>query len=465
MMSSSSGATIAERYAEYATSLDFEDLPTDVVDHAKKLILDIMANDIGGYEWADSGPKILDGVRSLDRGGTGATVLATGEQMSPEWATLANGSFAHSLDYDNHHAKGVIHAGSSVVNAALAAAEENDSSGAELITAVVIGYEIACRLAMALGPHSSHEMGFHPTGTCATFAGSAVVGRLRGVSPGVIVDAMGLNGSQAAGSMQYVLNGAWNKRTHPGLATHSSFIAVGLAQAGVVGAAEVFEGEQGFLQGYALRPVPEEATATLGQSYETLEVAIKPYSLCRYTHQTLELLIGLTRERDIDPGDVGAIVIEMPTYGVQLCGSPIEAKRNPTSAVDAQFSGPFAAALALTEKRAGLDVFTDVLEKGLSDDFRRLMSVTDVRQADDLDAIHPELWPGRVTIEVGGETIEREARHMRGERELPMPIEGVQAKFAELSPRHDAATRSQVFDMIADLERRSARDLLAPVRG
>ena len=456
--------TIAEHYAAYATELSYDDLPDDVVQHAKKLILDIIANTIGGYEWMESGPKILDGVGRLNRSQGGATILATGQQMAPEWASLANGSFSHSLDYDNHHAKGVIHAGSSVVNAALAAGEENGSSGKELIAAVVVGYEIACRLAMGLGPHSSHEMGFHPTGTCATFASSAIIGRLRSVEPQVIVDAMGLNGSQAAGSMQYILNGAWNKRTHPGLAAHNGFVAVSLAQSGFIGAAEVFEGEQGFFQGYALRPTPDQATATLGSDYETMNVAIKPFSLCRYTHQTLDLLIELTNEREIDTADVNSILIEMPTYGVQLCGSPIEAKRTPTSPVDAQFSGPYAAALALTEKRAGMDVFTGVLDRGPSDEFRRLMSVTDVQQADDLDEIHPEFWPGRVTIDIGGEKIERYAKHMLGEKERPMEMSGVQAKFRELAPNHDDDVQRAIFEAVDDLENRTVGELVAPLR-
>jgi 2-methylcitrate dehydratase PrpD len=455
--------SIARRYAEYAADLRFEDLPVSVVDHAKKLILDIVANSVGGYAWMDSGPVIVEGVRALNRGATGATVLATGESMAPEWATLVNGSMAHSLDYDNHHAKGVIHAGSSVVSCALAAGEETGASGRELITAVVIGYEIACRLAMALGPHSSHEMGFHPTGTCATFAGSAIIGRLRQTGPDVIVDAMGLNGSQAAGSMQYVVNGAWNKRMHPGLATHSSFVAMSLAGAGFLGAAEVFEGDQGFLQGYALRPVPEHATGTLGTEYETLNVAIKPYSLCRYTHQTLELLIGLTRE-GLQSTDVRSILIEMPTYGLALVGSPIEAKRTPASAVDAQFSAPFAAALALTEKRAGLDVFSRVLEDGFSDEFRRLLSITEVRSADDLDAIHPEFWPGRVTLETSSGTVERSATHMRGESEIPMSFDEVADKLTELSPHHDEAVRRAVCDAARHLEDATVDDLVAPLR-
>lgn len=455
---------IAERYAEYASTLQYDDLPAAVVDHAKKLILDIVANDLGGHAWMESGPKVVEGVRALNRAGTGATVLATGEQMAPEWATLVNGTMAHSLDYDNHHAKGVIHAGSSVVNAALAAGEEKRSTGKEFLTAVVIGYEIATRLAMALGPHSSHEMGFHPTATCATFAASALIGRLRGQPADEIVNAMGLNGSQAAGSMQYVKNGAWNKRAHPGWATHSAFVASTLAAHGFIGAAEVFEGEQGFLQGYALRPQPAEATRTLGESYETLEIAIKPFSLCRYTHQALDLLITLANEREIDPDDVNSIVIDMPTYGVQLCGSPIEAKRQPTSPVDAQFSGPFAAALALTERKAGMDVFVDVLENKMDDRFRRLMEVTDVRQADDLDAIHPEFWPGRVTIDVGGEIVERYSRHMKGEKERPMSFEDVEAKLAELSPNHSDAQRKAVAEAVRNIEDVTVDELVAPLR-
>lgn len=455
---------IAQIYAKYAKDLNFDDLPQEVIDHSKKLILDIMGNDIGGYEWMDSGPSIVNGIREINRGNSGSTVIATGESMAPEWASFANASMAHSLDYDNHHAKGVIHAGGSVVNCALAAAEENNSNGKELITSVVIGYEIACRLAMALGPHSSHEMGFHPTGTCSTFSGSAIIGRSRKMSEEEIVNAMGLNGSQAAGSMQYVVNGAWNKRTHPGINTHSSFIAATLAQSGFIGAAEVFEGKQGFLQGYALRPIPENATKTLGHSYETLENAIKPFPLCRYNHQTLDLVLDYQREYNVETSKISSILIHMPTYGVQLCGSPIELKRNPKSPVDAQFSGCFAAALALTQEKADMQTFTNILNTGMSSEFKRLLSITDIQQADDLDAIHPEFWPGRVTLTIDGEDVELYGKHMRGERERPMSIEEVQEKFRDLSPNHDESKRKEVFEVINNLENATIDDLLSPLR-
>lgn len=455
--------TIAGRWADYCVGLDFEDLPEEVVDHSKKLFLDILANSIGGYEWMESGPIVAEGVRGLNRTLRGATVLATGEEMAPEWAGLVNGTLAHSLDFDNHHAKGVIHAGSSIITSALAAAEELGASGKDVLTAVVVGYEIASRLAMACNPFSSHERGFHPTGTCGLFGATAVISKLRGLDPETIENALGVNGSQAAGSMQYELNGAWNKRAHPGLAVHSAFIATALAQTGFKGAAEVVEGKDGFLRGYAERPVSEWATEGLGENWETMSLAIKPYPLCRYTHMTLDLLIDLAQETDLDPAGVTSIAVEIPTYGVQLVGSPIEAKRNPTSAVGAQFSAPFAAALALTKRTASIDVFRQSVENQ-DDEFHRLMQITTVQSAEDLDAIHPEFWPGRVTVDVGGRTHTRYGKHIKGERENPMSWEELKEKFAQLTPSMTQAAQDRVFDAVSTLETRSIADVTRPIR-
>ena len=457
-------AGIATEYAEFCASLRFADLPDRVVEHAKKLIADIVANDIGGHAWMESGPVVVASVRELNRGQSGATVIATGEAMAPEWAALVNGTLSHSLDYDNHHAKGVIHAGSSIVNAALAAGEETGASGEELITAVVAGYEVACRLAMACNPFSSHEMGFHPTGTCGVFGATAVVAKLRGLSVDALENALGINGSQASGSMQYDLNGAWNKRAHPGIAGHSAFVAATLAEGGFIGAADPVEGKDGFLRAYSLRPKPERATEGLGETYETLNVAIKPYPLCRYTHMTLDQLITLANEKDLDPAAVASIAIELPTYGLNLVGSPLEAKQDPRSAVDAQFSAPFAAALALTRRNAGMDIFRKVIDEGLSEEMRRLMKATTVSSADDLDAIHPELWPGRVTVEANGDRYTLYGEHIKGERENPMSWDELARKFAELTPNHAPQQRESILAAARRLEESTAADLIGPLR-
>jgi len=456
--------SIAHRYAGFSAELRFEDLPPEVVDHTKKLIVDIIANAIGGHEWMESGPVVAASIKALNRGAGGATVFATGEDMAPEWAALLNGTTSHSLDYDNHHARGVIHAGSSVVPAALSAGEEQGTSGREVLAAIVAGYEIACRLAMACNPFSSHEMGFHPTGTCGVFGATAAVGRLNGLTAAQLESAFGINGSQAAGSMQYDLNSAWNKRAHPGLAAHSAFIAVALAGNGFLGAAEPIEGRDGFLRAYSLRPQPERATEGLGEWFETLEIAIKPYPLCRYTHMTLDQLISLASEEDLRPESVTSIQVELPTYGVDLVGRPIDVKRRARSAVDAQFSAPFAAALALTRRAADMGTFRQVIDEGLDDEFRRLMAATSVESAEDLDAIHPELWPGRVTVHTADRTFTRYGEHIKGERPNPMSWDDVRNKLGELAPRHSATALDDVVDAVRSIEDRSIAEVVAPLR-
>ena len=456
--------SIAHSYAQFSMELRFEDLPADVVDHTKKLVVDIIANAIGGHAWMESGPVVAASIRSLNRGAGGATIFATGEDMAPEWAALLNGTTSHSLDYDNHHAKGVIHAGSSVVPAAFSAGEEQGASGREVLVAIVAGYEIACRLAMACNPFSSHEMGFHPTGTCGVFGATAAVGKLSGLTAAQLENAFGINGSQAAGSMQYDLNSAWNKRAHPGLAAHSAFIAVALAGNGFLGAAEPIEGRDGFLRAYSLRPQPERATEGLGESFETREVAIKPYPLCRYTHMTLDQLISLASEENLRPESVTSIQVELPTYGVDLVGRPLDLKRRARSAVDAQFSAPFAVALALTRRAADMLTFRQVIDQGLDDEFRRLMAATSVESAEDLDAIHPELWPGRVTVHTADRTFTRYGEHIKGERPNPMSWDDMRNKLGELAPQHSTTVLDDVVDAVRTIEERTIAEVVAPLR-
>lgn len=457
--------SIARTWAEYCAALRYDDLPDAVVDQVKKLALDIVGNAAGGYAWMESGKVVTEAVARLDPGvGGDATVVATGGAASPAYAGLVNGTMAHSLDYDNHHAKGVIHAGSSVVCAALAAGEAVAADGRTVLTAIVAGYEVACRLAMACNPFSAHEIGFHPTGTCGVFGATAAIGTVLGLDADQLEHAFGINGSQAAGSMQYDLNSAWNKRAHPGFAVHSAYIAATLAQSGFIGAADVIEGDDGFLQGYCSRPRPEAATAGLGEAYETLEVAIKPYPLCRYTHMLLEQVLDIVRSEDLDPTEVTGCDVVIPKYGVNLVGRPEEAKRNPESAVAAQFSAPFAAALAVTRRDAGLATFRRVLDEGFSPDFVRIMHATTVNDSEEVNALHPEKWPARITLKTTRGAFERFETELRGEPGVPMPWADLEAKFAELSSQFGEDTRAGVVAAVRDLEQAGARGVTAPIR-
>jgi len=166
--------TIATEYAEYTIELEYDDVPEEVIDYAKKLTLDAIGISIGARSRAESSDSFVDGVDSLADGGE-ATVFATGERLEPEYAALLNGALIHSLDYDDTHRGASHHPGAPVIPAAIATAETVDRhvSGEELLAAIVAGYEVSCRLGQAINPESHYDRGFHGTATCGTFAATA----------------------------------------------------------------------------------------------------------------------------------------------------------------------------------------------------------------------------------------------------------------------------------------------------
>jgi 2-methylcitrate dehydratase PrpD len=388
-------------------------------------------------------------------------VLTTGEERSPAYAALLNAAMVHSLDYDDTHRGASLHPGAPVIGSALTAAEEVDADGTELIAAVVAGYEIACRLGMAIDPASSYDRGFHMTATCGIFGGTAAAGAIYGYDAGTIETALGVNGSQSAGSLQFLENGGWNKRFHPGWAAHGALTANALGTNGFFAASEPIEGERGFLQGYSDDPSPEKATAGLGESYELVNTAIKPYPVCRYMHGPLDALLELTREYQIRPDAVESVTVQIPTAGYKLIGDPTNTY--PQSFVDAQFSMPFGAAVALAEQDGSVDTFLDAVEGGVDEVIRDLIDDTTVETADRIDDVFPDQWMSIVTVTTNEETYERTAEYPRGEPENPLSWDEVVEKFDELvEPVAGESAAEAARSVIADLESHPVSDLIEP---
>jgi 2-methylcitrate dehydratase PrpD len=451
--------SVTTTYAEYASDLVYDDLPKDVVEYAKHLILDTVGLSIGSGPRAESTDAFLDTVDDLDSDGDGATILTSGQSASPAYAALANAAIVHSLDFDDTHRGGSLHPGAPVIGSALTAAEEVDASGEEFVVAVVAGYEIACRLAMAVNPASSYARGFHMTTTCGVFGGTAAAGKLYGNDSETIETAMGVNGSQAAGSLQFLENGGWNKRFHPGWAAHSAIVANALAENGFFAASKPIEGSRGFLQGYSDEPHPEKATAGLSETYELTDTAIKPYPVCRYMHGALDALFEIVEEHEIEPSNVESVSVEIPEAGYDLIGEP--ANTYPNSFVDAQFSMPFGAGLALTKQDGSVDTFLDAVTDGVDAEIGDIIDKTTVRTAEYIEEAFPEKWLTSVTVTVDGETYERTSTYPRGEPENPLSWEELTEKFDELVvPVVGEQAAGNARGIVADIESHTVQDLI-----
>src|SRR6478609_9717984 len=325
--------------AAYVADLRFADIPLPVLERAKALTLDFLGSAIRARRDAESTPALLKMLEALALDSEGeATVFGDSKTWTPAVAALLNGALGHSLDFDDTHADSSLHASAPVVPAAFAVGELVGASGRDVLTAIVAGYEVCCRLGNALDPTSHYARGFHPT--------AAAAAKLFGLSQQQIVAAFGVSGSQAAGSLQFLVNGAWNKRYQVGAAAMNGVIAATLARNDFVGATESVEGKHGLLAGYTDDAHPAKAVAGLGKTYETMKIGVKPYPSCRYTHAALDALIAMRREHNLTPDQVKRVEIGLHRNGITLTGDAAT-KRHPSSIVGGQFSMFFTGALAL----------------------------------------------------------------------------------------------------------------------
>ena len=421
---------ITRRLSEFVAGVTYDGLPADVTGRTKMLILDMVGIALRARHDAASTPSLLAAVDKLGLGRGTASVIGVDAGFAPPGAALLNGALAHSLDFDDTHARGSIHSSAPIVPAALAAAEMTGADGRDVIAGVVAGYEVQIRLSLALVPKDHYVRGFHPTSTCGAFGAAAAASRVFGLSAEQTADAFGICLSQAAGTVQFVANGSWTKLFQVGYAAMNGLIAASLAREGFKGAAESIEGKAGFLRTYAPDPLPELAIEGLGEVYETLEIAVKPYPCCRYSHAAMDALIGLRADNGIDPGEIESVEIGLPRTGWNIIGDPEDDKHNPKSVVDGQFSMPFVAAVALRQGGLGWDDFARHLDDAETLALCRRVSCVVDEQA---EAEFPAKMSGVARIRTGRGSFEKFVKIAKGEPE-DFPTTGeLRAKFEDLA--------------------------------
>ncbi|WP_295046159.1 MmgE/PrpD family protein [uncultured Paracoccus sp.] len=420
---------ITRTLADFSTLTDTGAIPADVVGRAAALMTDFAGSVIRAASDSDSGPAILSMLDRLGLAGDGpCTVLGLSRRFGPGAAALLNGAFGHSLDFDDTHADSSLHPSAPVIPAALAAAEITDASGADLLAAIVVGFEVCCRIGMALDPTAHYARGFHPTATAGTFGAAAAAGRLLGLTPDQMVSAFGVAASQASGSLQFLQNGAWNKRYQVGEAAMKGLIAATLASEGFVGAADALEGTHGFLKGYSDGVVADRATAGLGTVWETLRIGVKPYPACRYTHAAVDGLLRLQDQHGWSAEEIDHVRVGLHRNGIALVGAPLEDKRRARSIVDGQFSMPFAASVALLRGRFGWDDY-DLLGDPRAD---ALADRIEVVQDPSLEGLR---HPFGATLEVAaqGKSVHLRIPDPSGEPETFPDAQAIARKFGALT--------------------------------
>ncbi len=415
--------------AAFTATIDRDCLPPEVVRRTKLLVLDLVGNIVRARHEAESTPSLLSAARVLGVAAGSNAVFGDCARYTPAGAAFLNAALGHSLDFDDTHAAGSLHPGCPVIPAALAAGEMTGASGADVLAGIVAGYEVTCRIALALPAADHYARGFHPTSTCGAFGAAAAAARVFGLEADGVASALGIALSQSAGSLQFLANGAWTKRFQVGWACMGGLAAAVLAREGFKGAADAIEGTHGFLRAYAPDPIPDRATQNLGTVFELMQTAVKPYPSCRYGHAGIDAALAMRAEDGLDPSTIESATLGLPEAGMRLIGEPAAQKSHPQSVVDGQFSGPFVIAAALMTGGMGWDSYAALHDPALHVLMGRIRCERDA----EVQSHAPGHMAGRLTVVAGGRTYGRLVVVPKGEPDNFLTDAELRAKFTGLA--------------------------------
>jgi 2-methylcitrate dehydratase PrpD len=446
------------RLCEAVGTLRYEDLPPAVIHRLKAFMIDTLGV-IGGAARAP-GIRELHGLLARWEHGGAATALLGRRRLSPPSAALANGAAAHALDFDDLHDAARVHTNCVTLPALLATAEARGGvGGRDFLLACALGAELHARLGLAC--HASLGKGWHPTMVFGTLAAGLAAGRLLGLEPERLNDALGLAFHQASGSAQSMREGVLAKRMGAGFAARAAVLAAHLAAEGITGTRRTLEGNAGLYALYERGEVrPELLLEGWGERWRILEYSFKPYPCCRCNHTLIDLGLALHRE-GVRPEMAEAIELALGHVNWLTVGGPYDAARD--SVVHAQFNAAYGFARALADGRIDLAAYE---RPAITDPaIAALAARITVREdsALDPDAIEPARVRLRLT---DGRVLERSAQAMKGSPGAPLSGAELLAKFRDchafgLGATEDEAQR--LAGAVGSIEHSTdaARDLVA----
>lgn len=413
--------------AEFISGLRSEGIPDATRAVVVKALIDGIGCGLYGLltPWARIVHKF-----ALEQGGPQESSLwaAGGRKVSAMYTALATGTAIHSFEVDDH-CRAKTHPGAPVIPAALALGEREGVSGARLLTAIAAGYETMIRVCLAANPSVVRVRGWHSTGTAGTFGAAAAASVILGLDAETTASALGLAGTQSAGLYAFSADGAMSKRLHPGRAAQSGIMAALLAARGFHGPRFVLEAEDGgFLRAFSDEACVTEIIEDLGTEWRTDGVCFKPYACCGSNHASIDATLSIMAEHKLNVSDVNHVVTGVSRVVEIQTGYVYQ----PTTVLNAQMSQRYNIAVAMLDKQAHVEQFTEdrIKERDVCD----LASRVKVEIDPEMEAVYPKLYAGKVTVVTkDGQRITKRVDYSKGMPENPMDKADIERKFLSLA--------------------------------
>ncbi len=431
-----------DQICDFVVKTRYEDLSDAIIEQTKKVVYDTVGVIASGARHRE--PREMSKRLTFFSRGATSTLIGQKKKTDPLQAALINGTAGTWLELDegNQFARG--HAAIHVVPACLAAAEEKKASAKEFLTALVLGYEIACRIGIA----SKLRMTMHPHGSWGTLGGTVAVGKLMGLDVGQMKALINIASSMTlATSRKTMLEGGTVRNLYAGVSGYMGILAYHLLESGFTGEADGIGSVFGGVVSDSFDP--QRMVEELGARYEITRNYFKEYACCRYNHSSLDALYKIMerrKEKKLAPDQIDRITVETYSLAAQL------SDKDPGNMLAAKFSIPFAIATTVIHGHSGVESF--VPEKIGQKDIQALSSLVEVVENPEFTEMMPSRRPSRVTVHlINGESDTETDYISKGDIEDPYSARELEEKFLSLaSPVYGSKPAEKILDRTKRIE-------------
>ena len=413
---------IAENFSTWCFNLEYKDIPNEVIDKIKLIFMDSL-----GLIFASRNEDYIKAIKKSFTDSGNCTVPGHLEKLCPSDAIVLNGTAIHGEDFDDTFEGTPVHVGSVMCSSLLTAAEYYKLKPKEILKGLAVGSELMCRLAL-VSPMAIHKQGFHPTAILGAFGASIGISKILKNSVLQTTSSLGIVGSMASGIIEYLAEGTWTKRLHPGWAGASGWKSAHLGKNNFKGPRTVLDGKNGIFNSFAdskIIPDFKKLTDDLGSFWHTNNLAIKPFACGTMTQPFIDCAIK-AREKINDLNEIKSIICKVGEGTVHRLWEPLSEKRKPTTPYSAKFSVPFCIAVGLYFGKAGLLEFTEEQIKN-----REILNIcSKISYEIDPKNEYPKNYSGEINIILKNSQVIQETQPgLRGGKLFPLDEKEVEEKF------------------------------------
>ena len=412
---------IAEEFSSWSKNLKVKDIPEKT-----RFTLKFLLKDICGIILSARNEDYVKSLVETYKGSGSLISLGHSERFDLFSSAIIAGTAAHGEDFDDTFEGNPMHVGATMIPAMLSAAQKFNLDGDQILKGLAVGSELICRLAL-VAPTAMHKQSFHPTAVCGTFGVAAGLSSVLDMSEKQMVSALGIAGSFTSGIIEYLAEGSWTKRVHPGWSANSGMNATLIAKSGFYGPRTVFEGKHGFFEAFALKEIERDyshLTDGLGKRWENQNLAFKPFACGTMAQPFVDCAIKIRKKiKNLD--EISSITAKVGEGTVHRLWEPLKEKRQPSTPYSAKFSVPYCVAVGFIRGDAGLNEFN---EKSIND--KEILSLASkVNYEIDPNNEYPKNYTGTLICKTSENEFNEHQPCFRGGIREPLTKDDIDKKY------------------------------------